>query len=53
MEYPLTSLTAPMGDPRLGVLILILMEYPLTQCKGLRKFEDSVLILILMEYPLT
>ena len=37
----------------LRVLILVLMEYPLTQLNSIRVMKTKVLILVLMEYPLT
>ena len=53
MEYPLTQLVRLTQSNKTNVLILVLMEYPLTnECEYYVGIEH-VLILVLMEYPLT
>ena len=53
MEYPLTNNRSLEALGCQIVLILVLMEYPLTRRISGNIVEEIVLILVLMEYPLT
>ena len=53
MEYPLTLTIGTYLKLVVGVLILVLMEYPLTITVISSTDLYEVLILVLMEYPLT
>ena len=53
MEYPLTVFRAFRFVGNHCVLILVLMEYPLTLYDSIATLREGVLILVLMEYPLT